>query len=101
MSGVTCQQCELSLVSEWGGAGWDGFGDGRVAIAIGGFSGGGGWGWLRYWGSSSCHLGIRSRGAYGLRCYIEGRGGDLLGMVGFGSGIEDGGVNFLELLGDR
>ena len=59
----------------------------------------GGYGSGRFRGSGG-RLGTRPRGTSGGRCHIEGGEGHLLGVVGFGLGPEDGGVNIFELFGN-
>ena len=45
------------------------------------------------------YLGVRLGGAYGSGSYVQGGGGNLPGVVGFGFDAEDCGVDVLELLG--
>ena len=67
------------------GFGFGGLGS-RAALARG-----------RSWGSSGGHLGICLGGACGSGRHVQGRGCNLLGMVGFSLDAQNGGVDILEL----
>ena len=81
----------LASGTGWGGgSGWWewGFGSGGLARR-----------WFRGCCGSGC-LGVRPGGAYSSGSHVQGGGGNLLGVVGFGFDAEDCGVDVLELLGE-
>ena len=56
--------------------------------------------WGRFRGSNGGHLGICLGGTCGSGRHIQGRGCNLLGMVGFSFDTQNGGVDILELFGE-